>query len=331
MSAETAPEDVPLARHLLFHTTDLLRAEQAGTLAMSAHHLRASARERFYTSFHAASIGSSHVIFHIQGGEVELRTEAPLEYYTLHSVVAGELEILTDGRTVQLGPGQACVLSPGGGGVTMRWASGSRQLAAKIPRPTMAETHGRLTGRPGGEQIQFQLPAPFDAAWPAILELAVQSIDRAGSALSVTGQFGSELERMIVTSLVLGHPHDAVDGALEPMASRGYMAAGLVARVLREAPQRSVDFGELSRTAGVGLRTLQAGFAVRYGRSPTQYLHDLRLSHAFGLLSAGAVATVTEAAVLSGFTHLGRFSRDYRRRFGVAPSDTLHHGGAFSG
>jgi AraC-like DNA-binding protein len=40
--------------------------------------------------------------------------------------------------------------------------------------------------------------------------------------------------------------------------------------------------------------------------------------------------TVAEVATLAGFAHLGRFARDYQRRFGELPSETLRRGGDLS-
>ena len=37
-------------------------------------------------------------------------------------------------------------------------------------------------------------------------------------------------------------------------------------------------------------------------------------------------AVIADAAILAGFTHLGRFSAEYHRRFGELPSQTLLRG-----
>jgi AraC-like DNA-binding protein len=42
-------------------------------------------------------------------------------------------------------------------------------------------------------------------------------------------------------------------------------------------------------------------------------------------------ATVTEVALDCGFTHLGRFSSEYRRRFGELPSQTLRRAAVAGG
>jgi transcriptional regulator GlxA family with amidase domain len=55
------------------------------------------------------------------------------------------------------------------------------------------------------------------------------------------------------------------------------------------------------------------------------YLREIRLQHARKDLSAAdpTETTVTEIATRWGFLHPGRFSAQYRERFGEPPSATL--------
>ena len=56
---------------------------------------------------------------------------------------------------------------------------------------------------------------------------------------------------------------------------------------------------------------------------PVAFLRAHRLSRARQLLKDRAVASVTEAALHSGFTELGRFAAYYHGMFGELPSRTL--------
>ncbi|WP_112324140.1 helix-turn-helix domain-containing protein [Oceanibium sediminis] len=82
---------------------------------------------------------------------------------------------------------------------------------------------------------------------------------------------------------------------------------------------------ELCATLGVSERTLQYAFRTHLNMSPLAYLRLLRLNRVRATLrrSSRAETTVTSAAMLHGFLHLGRFSRDYNRVFGELPSTTL--------
>lgn len=85
-----------------------------------------------------------------------------------------------------------------------------------------------------------------------------------------------------------------------------------------------ITMGTLCRIAGVGERCLQKSFLYRRGISPMRFVTERRLLAAHHwLVRAAPEASVTEAALRFGFSHLGRFSVSYRRSFGESPSQTL--------
>jgi transcriptional regulator GlxA family with amidase domain len=74
------------------------------------------------------------------------------------------------------------------------------------------------------------------------------------------------------------------------------------------------------------MRSLYAGFKRYKGVSPMLALKNRRLESARDdLLRADPADSVTSIALKWGFEHLGNFSRDYFRRFGEHPSETLRH------
>lgn len=78
--------------------------------------------------------------------------------------------------------------------------------------------------------------------------------------------------------------------------------------------------GHLQITA----RALQMGFRLQRGQSPYSYVETVRLEKAHQLLiAADDGESVTQIALDCGFSHLGRFSQQYKRRYGVMPSQSL--------
>jgi len=76
---------------------------------------------------------------------------------------------------------------------------------------------------------------------------------------------------------------------------------------------------------GVSERTLRYAFQEYVGLSPIAYLRACRLNKVRAVLAASdpVDTTITRVAMRYGFMHLGRFSGDYRRMFGVTPSETF--------
>lgn len=85
-----------------------------------------------------------------------------------------------------------------------------------------------------------------------------------------------------------------------------------------------IGLKELAAVCGVSGRSLQLGFRKYRGYCPTEFGRNLRLEAArTDLRFSTGLLGVTEIAMKWGFSHLGRFSGDYRRKFGESPSHTL--------
>lgn len=87
---------------------------------------------------------------------------------------------------------------------------------------------------------------------------------------------------------------------------------------------RSVALKEIAEACGVSTRTLQDGFRRFRMTTPMTYMEHLRLDAVREeLASADPDQSVRAIAQKWGFIHVGRFSGQYRRRFGELPSQTL--------
>lgn len=87
---------------------------------------------------------------------------------------------------------------------------------------------------------------------------------------------------------------------------------------------RKLLLHEIASAAGLGVRRLQTLFRADTGKTPLQFILDLRLDHAHADLQACDGGTsVAAIATRWGFTHMSDFGRRYRERFGEVPSSTL--------
>jgi AraC-like DNA-binding protein/tetratricopeptide (TPR) repeat protein len=97
-----------------------------------------------------------------------------------------------------------------------------------------------------------------------------------------------------------------------------------VLRAMRAAPAKTATLKDLARTAGVSTRTLQRQFQAFLSQTPVEALRTIRLEHArLELLRGAKGISVADIATRCGLPHLGRFSIEYRRRYGEKPSRTL--------
>ena len=80
----------------------------------------------------------------------------------------------------------------------------------------------------------------------------------------------------------------------------------------------------LAAVAGVRPRTLETHFKLYLGTTPLGWVRRTRLALARQqLLRADGSTSVTEVALASGFSQLGRFALQYREQYGELPSHTL--------
>lgn len=137
--------------------------------------------------------------------------------------------------------------------------------------------------------------------------------------------FLAAIEDHILTALVLAWTHEEVHGD-----SSGDSRVDVLLDWLRENHGVRVNVSSMAAATGLSVRQLQSSVQRTLGMSPTALLRDVRLISAHhALREADPHATsVASIAHHHGIVHLGRFSMNYRARFGESPSITLHRSGA---
>lgn len=126
-------------------------------------------------------------------------------------------------------------------------------------------------------------------------------------------------------------PELSIDSERVPARNPGAGTLGRDRRLCRaqtylltqlDRPFRLSELAEVTHCSG---RTLQLVFAQAYGVGPREWLQVTRLNAVYQeLRDRGTSDTrIAEVAMRWGFSHLGRFSIEYRKRFGEKPSDTL--------
>lgn len=154
---------------------------------------------------------------------------------------------------------------------------------------------------------------PAEAAWveplARYLALAEAPLDAAVLGPAVRREIHYRLLRAPIGAMLRRLP------VADSHASRVARAI----RRLRAEFRTPIGVAELARTAGMGASAFHAHFKAVTGTTPLRYQKDLRLIEARSLL-VDRRHTVAEAAWAVGYESPTHFSRDYSRKFGVAPS-----------
>lgn len=207
---------------------------------------------------------------------------------------------------------------------------GSARLQVSLTGPAMLRQLAALLGDWPRQPLELapsiDLTQGYGRSLAQYLHLAVGEFEAHGS-VPWNPLVISQFEQLIMTRLLLEHPHnhtEAVRRYERPVSPRGvkravdYMDANL------DAP---VTLADLVAVSGVPGRTLFQHFRAFKGVPPMRYLRDRRFEQARrSLMRAAPEENVTAIAVRWGFSHMGRFAVEFRRRFGESPSETLAAG-----
>ena len=128
----------------------------------------------------------------------------------------------------------------------------------------------------------------------------------------------------MITSMLFGLEHNLEEFLRAPCPDAGLARVREIESYLEAHAAQRIDLQTLARETGHSIRSICRAFRRHRDSSPMAFLRDLRMQRARErLLDARPEDRVTSIALSCGFAHLGRFSVEYKRRFGESPNQTL--------
>jgi len=197
------------------------------------------------------------------------------------------------------------------------------QMVLRITVDPLMHKLAALIGAMPSRTLEFAAATPVgDAALrlQRLLRFFVDELDT--SRAKMPAQVLSEMEQALMVAFLLGNPNNyssVLEGAARAPASWQVRRAEeyIVANW-----DRPITIEALARETETSARSLFHHFRRSRGQSPMDFLKEVRLRHAREMFQREG-KPVTEVAFACGFGNLGHFARDYRRRFGERPSETL--------
>lgn len=278
-------------------------------------HAEASLRR---LSFHLMCYGGA-------GGRVVVDIPPFEDAFLLQFSLSGVAEVEHRGGTASLVP-NAMLMLPLREGATVSFDSSYLHLTVKVPGSFLAELHAEGLGCEAGTPVFTSEPIPLTGVAASLAHLISTTcidIQKGGDGFRHARVIDAT-ERMFGQLLLAAIPHDQ---PAKRQVACGTVKPYYIRRVedyLRANSDDPIAISDMLRVSGVSARSLHAGFRRYSNDTPLSYLKKLRLERARTALShADEDRSVTEVAFEVGFTHLSKFARDYRERFGETPSETL--------
>ncbi|MCD2197562.1 AraC family transcriptional regulator [Actinomycetospora endophytica] len=243
---------------------------------------------------------------------------------------AGRCDVSTDEREVQFGPGETVLIDP-----LRPLSTCLDDVDYDVVRLDLGET-ARIAADLSGlapEGVRFWLSRPLSASRERHWHAAAEHVRRdvlGDPEIAASPMARAEAFRLLATTLIHTFPNTALD-AVEDATRRdaGSAEPAVVRRAIDFMERHAgepIDLADIAEAAGIGPRGLQHAFRKHRDTTPRAHLLAVRLERAHHELLEGDPArgdTVSGVARRWGFTHLGRFTAAYRRRFGPPPSETL--------
>lgn len=314
-----------LASHPLLRTRDLDEARHCVTEKFCDHRLFMS------STVDQLSVRHNHVAGHHlsvnylhYGADVQIDPGLLEDFYLLQVPLCGSALVHHRGKEIAASPATATLLNPDRE-TTMTWHGDCRKLLLQIDKSYLQRTAEEMLGAPIPGPIRFDPLVDLTQISGNMIRKMVIHTARLAEAGRLFGHAHAVqdiwAEADLVTNLLtLQHSnisHMLAHSDQQAMPAGIKRALAYIHANLSE-PIRLVD---IAANAQMNVRTLQKGFQREIGVTPMQALQNARLDAAhYQLTVRQNKPSVTDVAFSNGFSHLGRFSRAYKDRFGHLPS-----------
>lgn len=247
------------------------------------------------------------------------------DYARQQIALRGHAATRIGGKAVEIDRRRSCITSPGQS-ATLDFGESYEQFVLRISRKGLMRKLGAILGAEPGGRLEFEQTSAQDTPEAQnllqVVSFLARQLEAAPAELSPLVQ--TELEQVVLVAFLCANRHTFSD----LLARDGRDAAPWKVKQVEEYIEanwdRPITVERLAEITGVGARAIFAAFSRSRGYTPMAFAKAVRLTHAKDMLTQSDDSTsVTAVAFRCGFSNLGHFAKDYRRKFGELPSETL--------
>ncbi|WP_068636781.1 AraC family transcriptional regulator [Thauera butanivorans] len=325
---ETGAPYAALACTDMFHTQDVDEARQWGARTFCENRLtKVCDRRSIDARLHLRSVRGVGFGRMAYGGEVRIEAGGFESFYLAQVPLNGRELVSAGGETV-LSAGSSGSVINANQPVQIDHAADAEKLVVKVDREALERSCIQHLGHGMRQPLEFRLAMSLDGPegmrWSSLLRWIYESLmvdERSFDSPIVAAQ----IEQMAITMLLTCQPHNYSQELAGEERSIAPAFVKRIERYIEEHADEPITIVDLAEHAGVSSRSIFNGFRRFRNTSPMLYLKEVRMRRVNEELKnlSPSATTVTAVAYKWGFTHLGHFTTDYKRRFGESPSQTL--------
>ncbi|PHM45033.1 AraC family transcription regulator [Xenorhabdus mauleonii] len=312
--------------HLLFASNDLDEIKSMVGRVMQPHQLNIlGSNQKLDARMHYIPLGDFSMSRLRYGANVNIDPGELGDFFLVQMPLVGRACIESGNRQLDSTPDMASVLSPNQQ-TSMHWHADNDQFMVRISRSLLERTLIGQIGHPLDHPLVFELGFAWRncQAWRCLMLYLLECATQVPDILQYR-MITNQMEQLLSVTLLSTHQHNYIESANHRCAIRPRHVRR-VQEYLQAHAHEPITVEQLAQVAGVSLRSLYSGFKEFLNISPMQYLRDLRMAHVRTELLAGEASSVTGVALRWGFAHMGRFSAEYKARYGETPSESLKRG-----
>jgi len=318
---------LPLKSRFIFESDDLLAARDHLAKFLGRHTINPLEKNHQVRFCHCAiEIGQVSVNALQYGAAIRIGVRPQENTFLLLMLLQGTGTVKQGDRITELNERSAYIFNPDMPAV-LELSAEQINFTIKLPMSAFTSLLERESGRKFSSEIEF-LTHTADAQTATIglrsfLKFLCNEIDEGKQKIDVpliNKQYEQTLLGLVLTEL----PHNCKEfiGMESQEAAPQYIQR--VEKFVAEKYASTLSLSNLANRAAISERALQNGFRRFRSTTPMEYLRDYRLNIARQKLSDDKFSDmqISEIATNCGFSHLSKFAKCYRQRYGETPSET---------
>ncbi len=309
----------------LFASDDPQEAKLGTTGALKEHDL-VWRSGKVDSVLHRTCLGDL-VFFILRYGAAVHIAPGELRDFVLFQVpISGAAQIRVGQTVVSACPRTGALISPTLP-LQLDWNEGCEQLLLKIPRRRIERVCGELLGAELIEPVEFSPEFSLVTTQGIALQHLISALlcgAESTRAQPRPGQWLRAQEEALIHYLLLGQKNNYTEQLQRHRPGAEQRSVRAAESFIHAHLQEPLTLSDIAKASGSSVRSLCMAFQDSHGQSPMNYVRQARLAQARkDLLQAAPGSRVTDIALRWGFTHLGRFCAQYRRRYDETPLQSL--------
>lgn len=264
-----------------------------------------------------ADIGLSKISY---GNDTRVLCPDLVDKYHFQLVTQGQCRWRSKDQELHVKKGQALMLNPQRY-QELIYSSDCEKLIVKVPREILNTVCLDYAGNLPRAGVQFDarvVDLQNSLAFMRLFEAILHEADHGEIDMA---RMEIPYRDLLLKKMIDAFPSNIRENCVEENKDK---ILGRALRYISDHIKEDIAVEDLADLCNVSTRTLYNLFAKHMSITPKQYIKNARLKGLHNEIQHNPkIRNVTEVALDYGFTHLGRFSSDYRRLFGELPSEAF--------